>query len=131
MRFDSAHRFTHKTGFIMEKVIRLSNGLYVKTYVSKPNDVYEVIKGSANAFKSEEDAVEFAKSCSIEGYSIENHLDLGDRVWTGVGLGLDMWRADMISEQDGVLLSLNGEELLVPFALFSNKMLTWSSGAVI
>ena len=115
----------------MEKVIRLSNGLYVKTYVSKPNDVYEVIKGSANAFKSEEDAVEFAKSCSIEGYSIENHLDLGDRVWTGVGLGLDMWRADMISEQDGVLLSLNGEELLVPFALFSNKMLTWSSGAVI
>ena len=115
----------------MEKVIRLSNGLYAKTYVSKPNDVYEAIKGSANAFKSEEDAVEFAKSCSIEVYSIEQQLDLGDKVWSRLGLGLAMWRADMISEQDGVLLSLNGEELLVPFALFSNMMLTWSSGAVI
>ena len=115
----------------MEKVIRLRKGIYAKTYSMKPDDVIEVIKGSANAFGSEEEAMEFAKAHSIEGYSIENHLDLGDRVWTGVGLGLDMWRADMISEQDGVLLSLNGEELLVPFALFSNKMLTWSSGAVI
>lgn len=114
----------------MEKVIRLSSGLYAKTYVTEPDVVREVIKGSADTFKSEGDAVEFAKARSIDGYSIEHQLDLGDRVWSESGFGT-RWRVDMISEQDGVLLSLSdgharGEELLVPFALFSNKMLTWS-----